>query len=68
VGIRSVQPGGPADEAGLEQGDIIVRINDTEIRSSGDLFDALTEHRAGDVVEVAYNHHGQSATTEVTLG
>ena len=68
VGIRSVQPNGPADNAGLEQGDIIVRLGDTEIRTSGDLFSALTEHRAGDAVEVEYYHNGTQETVEVTLG
>jgi serine protease Do len=68
VGIRSVEPGSPADAAGLEQGDIIVRVGDTEIRTSGDLFTALAEHRAGDVVEIEYYHNGEQQTTEVTLG
>lgn len=68
VGIRSVQPGGPADKAGLAQGDIIVRLGSSEIQTSGDLFAALTEHRAGDVVEVEYFHNGNHETTEVTLG
>ncbi|MGH8246742.1 MAG: S1C family serine protease [Gammaproteobacteria bacterium] len=68
VGIRSAQPNGPADDAGLEQGDIIVRLGDTEIRTSGDLFSALTEHRAGDIVEVEYYHNGTPETVEVTLG
>jgi serine protease Do len=68
VGIRSVEPGSPADDAGLVQGDIIVRVGDKEIRTSGDLFDALTDHRAGDTVEVEYYHNGVSETTEVTLG
>jgi len=68
VGIRSVEPGSPADAAGLAQGDIIVRLGDTEIRTSGDLFRALTEHRAGDVVEIEYFHNGTRQTTEVTLG
>jgi serine protease Do len=68
VGIRSVEPGGPAAAAGLVEGDIIVRLGDTEIRTSGDLFRALAEHRAGDVVEVEYYHAGTPQTTEVTLG
>ncbi|MGH8246741.1 MAG: hypothetical protein ACREUU_09950 [Gammaproteobacteria bacterium] len=29
---------------------------------------ALTEHRAGDVVEVEYYHNGTPETLEVTLG
>jgi serine protease Do len=68
VGIRSVQPGSPADKAGLSQGDIIVKLGDKDIRTSGDLFAALTEHRGGDVVEVEYFHGGDQKTTEVTLG
>jgi len=68
VGIRSVERGSPADDAGLEQGDIIVQLGDTEIRTSGDLFRALTEHRAGDVVEIDYFHNGTRESTEATLG
>jgi serine protease Do len=68
IGIRSVEPGSPADAAGLQQGDIIVRLGDTEIRTSGDLFGALTEHRAADVVEIEFYHNGTRQTTEVTLG
>jgi len=68
VGIRSVQADSPAEAAGLEQGDIIIGLGAAEIRTSGDLFSALTEHRAGDVVGVEYFHDGQRQSTEVTLG
>ncbi|TMB69902.1 MAG: PDZ domain-containing protein [Chloroflexi bacterium] len=68
VGIRSVQPGGPADKAGLKQGDIIVKLGDKDIRASGDLFAALTEHRGGDIVDVQYFHGGDQRSTQVTLG
>ncbi|HEV8573982.1 MAG TPA: trypsin-like peptidase domain-containing protein [Dehalococcoidia bacterium] len=68
VGLRSVQANGPADDAGLEQGDIIVSLGGSEVRTSGDLFSSLTEHRAGDLVEVEYFHNGRSETAEVTLG
>jgi serine protease Do len=68
VGIRSVQPGSPADKAGLATGDIIVKLGDAEINTSGDLFSALAKHRAGDVVEVQYYHDGDLKTTQVTLG
>ena len=68
VGIRRVQPGGPADKAGLKQGDIIVKLGDKDIRASGDLFAALTEHRGGDIVDVQYFHGGDQRSTQVTLG
>jgi serine protease Do len=68
VGIRSLEPGGPAAAAGLKQGDIIVRLGESEIRTSGDLFRALTEHRTGNVAEIEYFHNGARETAEVTLG
>jgi serine protease Do len=68
VGIRSVQSDSPADNAGLQTGDIIVKLGDAEISTSGDLFGALAAHRAGDVVEVQYYHDGDLTTTQVTLG
>jgi S1-C subfamily serine protease len=67
VGLQRIEPGGPADDAGLEAGNIIVQIGDSEIRTSGDLFAALTTYRAGDTVTVEYYDGDQLATTEVTL-
>jgi membrane-associated protease RseP (regulator of RpoE activity) len=43
--ILSVMPGGLADEAGLQEGDVITGINNTPIASMSDFFDAIT---AGD--------------------
>lgn len=68
VGVREVQRGGPAFRAGIRPGDIIVRVAEIEITNTGDLFRALTEHRAGESVEVEYYRDGDRRTTEVTLG
>ncbi|KPJ48811.1 MAG: hypothetical protein AMJ38_04480 [Dehalococcoidia bacterium DG_22] len=68
VGIGSVQNGSPADRAGLEAGDIIVRAAGEEIKNSGDLLKVLTEHRAGDRVPIEYYRDGDLQETEVTLG
>lgn len=68
VGLREVQTGSPAADAGLVQGDIIVKLAGIEIQTTGDLFRALTEHRAGDVVDVEYFHDGAKESTKVTLG
>ena len=35
--VRSVEPGGPADKAGVEPGDIITRVDDKTVEKSGDL-------------------------------
>jgi serine protease Do len=68
VGVRQVQSGGPADKAGIKAGDIIVNVAGRDIAASGDLFEVLADHRAGESVKVQYYRDGSSHTTEVTLG
>ncbi len=67
VGLQEVTPGSPADQAGLQPGDIIVKIDGTEIRNTGELFQALIKYRAGATVEVEFYRDGNPQTTEVTL-
>ncbi len=67
VGITAVQRGGPGDMAGLRGNDIIVRIGDLEIDNNGDLLQALTQHRGGETVTVAFYRGDSLQETEVTL-
>jgi S1-C subfamily serine protease len=68
VGLRDVQSGSPAGEAGLRPGDIIVELADEEINNSGELFRALTDHRAGETVTVGFYRGDKLMSAEVTLG
>jgi S1-C subfamily serine protease len=68
IGLQSLEPGGPADAAGLRQGDIIVKLAGDDIKNSGDLFKALTENRAGDRVEVEFFRGSSQKSAEITLG
>jgi serine protease Do len=68
IGIRDVQKGDPADKGGLKPGDVIVELAGEKIDNSGDLFQALTEHRAGETVTVDFYRDGKRMSTEVTLG
>jgi serine protease Do len=68
IGLRGVQRGGPADQAGLEAGDVIVKLADKEINNSGDLFQVLTDHRAGETVTVEFYRGEKQMSAEVTLG
>jgi len=68
IGLRDVQPGGPARRAGLQSGDIIVELAGQEINNSGDLFQALTDHRAGETVTVGFYRDDKLMSAEVTLG
>lgn len=67
VGVASVEQGSPADRGGLRVDDIIVRIGDRAIASSGDLLQALTEFRAGDTVAVEFYRGSELREGEVTL-
>jgi len=67
VGLQQVQSGGPADKAGLTTEDIIVKIDGTDINTSGDLFQVLAQHRAGDKVTVDYYRGSSQHSTQVTL-
>ncbi|HLB27075.1 MAG TPA: trypsin-like peptidase domain-containing protein [Dehalococcoidia bacterium] len=68
IGLQTVDPGGPADDAGLRQGDIIVKLAGDEIKNSGDLFKVLTENRAGETVQVEFFRGSSRQSAEITLG
>jgi S1-C subfamily serine protease len=66
--IGRVSTNSGAQSAGLQSCDLITGVNGDEITTSGDLFRALTEHRAGETVEITYERNGREDTVEVTLG
>lgn len=68
VRITGVRAGSPADAAGLQGGDIIVRIGTFDI---GDLFamtDALRQFQSGDKTIIAFRREGEVIEREVTFG
>lgn len=67
VVVANVQPGSPAQRAGLRPMDVIVRVADVTIDNSGNLLQALTRYRAGDTVEVEYYRGQNLRTTSLTL-
>jgi S1-C subfamily serine protease len=67
VGVVNVQPGTPADEAGLQPDDIIVAIGDESITNRGDLLEALRRYRPGETVTLRFVRDGDERSVEVTL-
>ena len=65
-------PGGPADKAGLKEGDVITAINGTSFKPSDDdsagdkLMRFMRNVKPGDTLSVAYARDGKAATTKVT--
>jgi putative serine protease PepD len=65
--ILSVVPGGPADKAGLREGDVITAVDGKSIIGVDGLVAATRLHKVGDVVSVTYERDGKSQTVKVTL-
>lgn len=68
AGVQQVSPGSPAQQAGLQAGDIIVKINSVSINNTGDLTNALTKYGPGTKVTVGYYRGNQQRTADLTLG
>jgi membrane-associated protease RseP (regulator of RpoE activity) len=68
VAIREVVEGAPAEAAGLRAGDRIVRLDDRPITSRADLREVLSEHEAGETIEIVVERDGEEVTLELTLG
>jgi S1-C subfamily serine protease len=65
--IDTTIPGGPAEEAGLEAGDVIVAIGDREVTSTGSLTTVLGEFSPGDEVTVEVIGPNGSRSVELVL-
>ena len=68
AGIQQVAQGSPAAQAGLQPGDIIVKVGDVAINSSGDLTNALTQYAPGAAVPIAFYRGNTQKNTTITLG
>ena len=68
VRLTGVREDGPASEAGIQGGDIIVQIGEFEVKDLYAMTDALSNYKPGDVVTVAVMRDGERIELSVTLG
>lgn len=66
--VQSVTEGSPAEDAGLEAGDIITKAGDTEISSSSDLVLAVQKLSDGDELVLTVYRDGEEMEITVTVG
>ncbi len=67
-GQDTVMQGSPADDAGVKPGDIITKIDDTDITSTSSIISVLDKHQVGDKVSLTIVRGGKTITLTATLG
>jgi S1-C subfamily serine protease len=66
--LREVLRGGPAQQAGLFDGDVLLSIDGVQLDSATALTDVLDRHYPGDVVDLVWiNRGGEQRTGKATL-
>ena len=65
--VNSVEPGSCAETAGLKQGDIITKIDDTAITGVAQMISVKNGYRAGDTVKLTVFRQGEYLTLTMTF-
>jgi 2-alkenal reductase len=66
--ISGVADNTPAEEAGLQEGDIIVQFGDRELNENNPFINALYDHSPGEKVNLSVIREQETVEIEVTLG
>lgn len=67
AGVERVVDGAPAARAGMQAGDVIVRIGETDVDTPRDLMQALGQHKLGETVKVVVLRGTERVTLDVKL-
>jgi 2-alkenal reductase len=65
--IRSIEPGSPADQAGIKAGDVITAIDGTKLDDEHGLSSVLLTHKVGDTIQLAVTRDHQNLNLTATL-
>ena len=68
VRLGSIVPGSAAEQAGLQAGDVLVRLDETGLLGFSELRALLERHRPGETLQLVYLRDGLDHATSVTLG
>ncbi|HUN86202.1 MAG TPA: trypsin-like peptidase domain-containing protein [Terracidiphilus sp.] len=66
--VQEVQPGGPADKAGLKAGDIITSVDGRSIKDGEDLVNEIAARHPGTNVRLGFIRDGKPTDATVTVG
>jgi serine protease Do len=66
--VQAVQPGGPADKAGMKPGDIITTIDGRQIKDGDDLVNEIASRHPGSSIRLGFLRDGKTQDATVTIG
>ena len=67
VYINSLNSNGGAFEAGLEEGDVILSVDENEVNTTAELLEIIGQHRPGDKIKMLINRDRKNIPFYVTL-
>jgi len=65
--IQDIQQGSPADNAGLQQGDVIVKIDGQQINDSNSLSDVIAKKKVGQTITITIYRNNKNQDIQATL-
>lgn len=65
--VIDVTKGSPAEKAGIKNGDIIIKVNDTKIESPEGLFETIHNYKPGDKIKIGFMRDGKEQNVTATL-
>ena len=65
--VEAVEPGSPADKAGLQPGDVITNVNGQPVHTGADLVNPIAETAIGQSVQVRYVRNKQTKDVALTV-
>lgn len=67
VTINTVEAGSPAEEAGLQVGDVIAAVDDSVVTTTSDVVRAISSASPGDSITLSITRDGEPQSVEITL-
>ncbi len=66
--VNEVVPGSPAENGGLQPGDVIVKFDGKDVKEAREIVDSVQSHKSGEKVTIEYFRGKDKRTATVTLG
>jgi serine protease Do len=65
--VEAVEPGSPAEKAGLQPGDVITDVNGTPVHSGSDLVNPIADTPIGQTVQIRFTHNKVPKEVSMTV-